>query len=212
MLPYYFIYIAVFIRLLGGVSYLRATLDGRARPNPLSWFFWGTTPIIAFFAEISAGVGLPALATLALGISPLAVFVAVMYKNPRLFQLDAFNLLCGILAILGIILWRATENPDTAIMLAIIADIASVLPTLRKIWRFPNSEHSPTYLMSASSMTLVLFTIQQWNFATFAFPVYVLCINLFILWFIGQAKLLRVTKKHETRRKPTTIRRAAEPA
>lgn len=204
------------MRLVGGMSYLKATLSGKAQPNPLSWLLWGITPMIAFAAEIKAGVGLPALVTFALGLSPLLVFVSVMHKNPKLFHLDGLNVICAIVAIAGIVLWRTTANPLTAIVMALLADFVSAMPTIRKTWLKPFSEYRPGYFISACSMIITLLTIKNWTFATYAFPVYILLINFFLVGFISYAryyqfKYRKRTKSRTRKRRPKLTRTQIKP-
>ena len=168
------------MRIAGGLAYLASTIRGIARPNPVSWLLWGVIPIIAFIAELQANVGPIAYVTLALGVSPILVFTATIIKNPRSFKLKGFNLLCALIAALGLVLWATTSNPQLAIAFMLFADFASGLPTIAKAWRDPKSEYAPTYLMSASAMVLALLTVTDWRFAVIAFPVYILSINLLI--------------------------------
>lgn len=181
ILPLYFLYIAAGMRLLGGIAYFRATLAGRAKPNATIWLLWAATPLITFFAELSAGVGSAAIIPLALGVSPLMVAAAAFKVDRRLFKLDGFDALCLGIAVFGITTWAITKEPITAIVLAIVADFVSALPILRKTLRRPKTEYPPTYLLSASSMIIALLATEEISFAAFAFPVYVLLINLLIL-------------------------------
>lgn len=206
MLPNFFIYIAIAIRLFGGSLYLRATLNGRAQPSPISWLLWGTTPIIAYAAELSAGVGLPALATLALGVTPMAVFLAAMHKNPQTLRLDTTNIICIVLALLGIALWRASNEPNIAILMMIFIDTVSCWPTMRKIWRLPKSEYIPTYLLSMTSMAVTLLTIKTWNFATYGFPAYILFMNGFLVLYMLLARRLSPHRKKRSYRRPYKAR------
>lgn len=184
MLPIGFIFVAVVLRLIGGAAYLSAVIRGKAQPYPLSWLLWSITPMIAFAAEISAGVGISSLVTLALGVTPLLVFITAMIKNPRWLKLDALNIICGLIAIGGIALWLITDTPVLAIVISIIADFFSGLPTIRKTIKKPKSEYAPAYFMSALAMVVTLLTISSWSFATWAFPAYVLVVNSFMVWII----------------------------
>lgn len=207
MLPIWFMYIAAAMRLGGGLAYLRATLHGKAQPNPLSWLLWGITPLIAFAAELSTGAGPVAVVTLALGTSPLMVFTAAMIKNPRSFRLDRLNLLCGALAVAGIVLWILTDHPQLAIVLAILADIASSMPTISKTIKKPRSEYAPTYAISAASMILTMLTIRDWNFTAYGFPLYVLIINTYMVGLItGQRRKLRVRQRRASRQIHRSVR------
>lgn len=180
ILPVWFIFVAAAIRVFGGMAYFRATLAGKAHPHATSWLLWSFTPLITFFAELSAGVGIISVIALALGISPLLVVIAAFKTNRHLFQINRFDMVCISIAIFGLFLWTATKEPITAIIVAIIADAISSLPTIRKTIRYPHSEYAPTYLVSASSMILALLATRDISFEAFAFPTYVLTINLII--------------------------------
>lgn len=184
MLPVGFIFVAVALRLIGGFAYLSAVIRGKAQPYPLSWLLWGITPMIAFAAEINVGVGPSSLVTFTLGVTPLMVFISAMLKNPKWLKLDALNMVCGLIAVGGIILWLLTDEPVLAIVISIIADFFSGLPTIRKTIKRPRSEYAPTYLMSALAMVVTIFAVQSWSFAAGAFPIYVLTVNLFMVWII----------------------------
>lgn len=201
LLPVWIIFVAAALRLFGGLAYLRATLAGRARPHAISWLIWSLTPLISFFAELSAGVGAIAVVTLALAISPMMVFLAALFKDIRLLRADRFDMLCIAIAVLGIILWFATDSPAVAITIAIIADTVSCLPTLRKAYRDPRSEYPPTFLLSAGSMVLALLATQSISFEAFAFPVYVLSMNLLIAGLaLRPGKQPRKKRRRATRR------------
>lgn len=208
MLPDGFIVLVIAMRLFGGLAYLRATARGRAHPELLSWFLWAMTPMIAFAAELSAGVGIVAYVTLALGISPLLVFLTAFIKRTGVMKVDRFNVLCVIFSIIGIVLWLTTSNPELAILLAIVADIASAVPTVRKIITSPETEYAPTYALSAAAMIIALFTIKEWDFAAYAFPLYVLTVNSFIVFLIGfQTKRQKRAKKKLARRRRSAKKR-----
>ena len=189
MLPASFIYLAMALRLLGGASYTIATITGRAKPNTVSWLLWGIVPLVAFAASVQAGAGSVALVTLALGISPIIVFVTAMVKNHRSLELRGFNLLCAVVAILGIIIWQVTHQPQSAIIAMIFADFISSLPTIIKSRKNPSSEFPYAYMLSALSMIVTLGTITEWNIATASFPIYVLALNSYIFYLTIRKKI-----------------------
>lgn len=192
-LPEFFLYVAAALRLFGGLAYFRAIWRGTANPNAITWLLWAITPAITFFAGLSLNVGPSLIVTGALAISPLLVFVAAIIKYPKDIKFDQLNVTCGLLAILGIVLWRLTDHPTLAIALAIVADAISSLPTIIKARRQPFSEHAPTYIMSSSALLLALLTIPRWTFANAAFMIYGFIFNMIIAYFsiFGRLKKLR---------------------
>lgn len=177
MLPAYFLIIAVMLRVMGGISYVRATLRGRARPNLVSWGLWSLTGLIAFVAQLTHNAGPEAIVTLAIALGPLAVCIAAVYKGAhrtKLTQLDIWSL--G-LAIMGIGLWLVSKDPLMALAMSIVADLFSNIPTLVKCYRKPESEHSYTYGISIVGMAVTLLTVTDWHLIHWLFPAYILAIN-----------------------------------
>lgn len=201
ILPVWFIYIAAAMRVTSGMAYFRATIRGTARPHGISWLIWSATPFITLFAALAEGVRSPILVvTFALGLSPLLVFIAAASKGRRLLHVDAFDVVCILIALAGIVLWAATQSPILAIILAIAADTISCLPTIRKTIRDPASEYPPTYLLSASSMILAILATIEISFAAFAFPVYILIMNLIIGGLASRQYQQKYRRKRKRRR------------
>jgi len=180
MLPEWFVSIAIAIRIFGGLSYFRGVFTGRAKPNPITWFIWSTTAMVAFAAQLHEHVGSQAWVTFSLGLTPLLVCIVSLLKNRSESHFTPFNISCGLLALVGIVLWQATDNALLAIVFSIFADTAGSIPTVVKAFRQPASEYAPAYVMSIISMAITLGTIHTWDFASYAFPAYIAGINLVI--------------------------------
>jgi hypothetical protein len=183
MLPAWFTLFSVAIRLIGGAQYAWGVLRGKAQPNPITWFLWGLTPLIAFFAQLQYGLRPQSFVLLALAASPLVISVLALATHNARQHFTPFALLCGAAALVGIVLWQVTAIPELAIAFSIIADIFATLPTLRKAYRKPSSEYAWPYCMSVISMAITLLTIKNWVFAIYAFPLYMMCVNIVLCSF-----------------------------
>ena len=181
MLPSWLIFVAAAIRLSSGGRYIFDIFKGKARPNPISWFCWGLAPLIAAVAQIMSGVGSVAVVTLALGIGPMTVFIVSLFKSRDRTHFTTSNIACGILALVGIVLWYISTNPLMAISFSIFADFAGAIPTVRKCYSDPSSEPFVPYMLSIIAMALTFLTIKHWTYANFAYPVYITMINTIIL-------------------------------
>ena len=198
MLPVWFVGFSVAIRLLGGAQYAFGVLRGKARPNPITWFLWGLTPLIAFFAQVTEdGLSGQALVLLALAVTPLVVCVLAVVKHNTRQHFTPFAITCGLLALMGIVLWRITKMPSIATAFSILADIFATLPTLQKAYRDHKSEYAWPYAWSALSMVITLLTITNWTFVVYAFPLYMFAINvvLFIFALIPLKKVVRALRR-----------------
>jgi len=202
MLPNWFVFVAIAIRLAGGAGYIRSTIKGRAKPNPITWFIWALTALVAFAAQITEGVGIQALMTCALAVGPLIIFCISLRVSRDASHFTFFNVCCGVLAIVGVILWQATSNALLAIICSILADMCGSLPTVRKAYRDPHGETALPFLLSIASMVITLATIKQWTIAAAAFPAYILCINAVIYGAIayGHHSLTPVEERKKRKR------------
>jgi len=187
-----FVILGVIIAFLGGLKYVFETIKGNTKPNKVTWFLWALAPLIAFAAELKQGVGIQSWMTFVVGFTPLLVFLASFINKQAYWKLTRFDLICGALALLGLLLWYVTRVSNIAILFSILADGLAAVPTIVKSYRYSETEDYFVYLASAISAGLTLLTITTWNFATFGFPIYILtiCLILFTLIKFKIGKLL----------------------
>lgn len=193
MLNENFVILGFAIATLGGLTYLVETIQGKVKPNRVTFFLWALAPLIAFTAEIKQGVGIQSLMTFGVGFGPLLIFIASFVNRKAQWKLGLFDLTCGVLSLIGLLFWYITRSGDIAIMFSIIADGLAALPTIIKSFRYPETENGWVYLTAAISALLTLLTIDSWNFAHYGFPVYVLIVCL-IIFSLVQFKLGKVFK------------------
>lgn len=180
MLPSYFVIIGTGLGVIASLSYLVETLRGKVRPNRVSFFMWSIAPTIAFAAEVGQGVGLVSLQTLSQGILPFLVFLASFVNKKAEWKLTKFDLLCGVLSVVGLTLWLVTKVGNVAIIFSIMADGLAALPTIVKVFKFPETEVSWPWFLTGVGVLISLLTVKQWTFANYGFPLYLFIANLVI--------------------------------
>ena len=180
MLNSNFVIVGVVIALIGGMGYVIDTLNGKAKPNRVTFLLWAISTFIAFFAQIKQGVGVQALLTLSGGLIALMTFIASFLNKKAYWKITSFDIACGIFSALALILWQITKVGNTAIALSIVADILAAIPTLVKSHRYPHTENAPAYLACTIAAVLTILTITHWSFENYAWPFYTLSINSLI--------------------------------
>lgn len=180
--------IGIAVNLIGTVSYLIDTLKGKVKPNRVSFLLWSLAPMVAFFAQIKEGVGMQALLTFSIGFSPMLVFISSFISKKAEWKLTRFDLTCGMLSVIGFILWLITKQGIIAIFFSLLADGLASLPTIVKSYKYPETEAAWPWLGASFSGLCTLLTIKSWNFATSAFPIYVLIVN-FVIYFFVQSRI-----------------------
>jgi hypothetical protein len=87
-----------------------------------------------------------------------------------------FDFACQTLAIIGIILWRVTNNPTSAVAIAVIVDLIAALPTWRHAWDHPFAETWEGFAWGGVAAILTLLTLTSYSFIDLAFPLVILFI------------------------------------
>ncbi len=180
MLHRNFIIIGTLIGAVGSVAYLIDTVKGKVKPNRVSFLLWSIVPFIAFFAQIKQGVGLEALMTFSTGFLPLTVFIASFVNKQAKWKLTWFDLICGILSLVGLVLWMITKVGNVAIFFCIVADGLAAVPTIVKAYKYPDTEIAWPWITTVFGVVLTLLTLSTFTFANCGFILYILVVNILI--------------------------------
>lgn len=179
-----FVILGAIFSFLGILSYLRSTLKGETKPNRVTWSLWALAPLIAFTAELDKGVGIQSLMTFMVGFNPVLVVLASLRNKKSEWKLGTLDYVMGALSLFGIALWLYLGEGNYAIFFAIVADGLAAVPTLIKSFKFPETENYMGYMGGLSAAFITLLTIDSWNFAHYAFPVYILIVNFMLVSLI----------------------------
>jgi hypothetical protein len=98
------------------------------------------------------------------------------------------DILCMVIALAGIVLWRVTNNPVLALYAAVVADGAGMAPTLIKTYRLPDTEYYLSYIFDLAAIVLTTIAISNGGFNEYLYPVYLLAANGLMLVFILRKK------------------------
>jgi hypothetical protein len=143
------------LEALGVVPYWWAAWQGKARANIVSWFTWTLLTLIIAAAAFSSNdwrVGLVVLGN-ALGTS--SVVVLGFWRGYA--RLTRFDVICQIVALLGLVSWLALHTILPAVLVTITIDAVALLPTIRHAWHKPAEEAWLVYaLQSAGSLCALL--------------------------------------------------------
>ncbi len=180
MLNQNFVIIGALIGAVGSLAYLIDTIRGKVKPNRVSFLLWSIAPLIAFAAQIKQGIGIESLMTFSTGFLPLTTFIASFVNKKAEWKITRFDLVCGLLSILGLILWLVTKVGNIAITFSIVADALAAIPTLVKAYKYPDTELAWPWIASVVGVVLTLLTLKELTFANSSFIIYILIVNTII--------------------------------
>lgn len=170
-----------FITLIGALRYAIDTVKGTNQPNRISWGLWSFAAAIAFAGELSKHVGIQAVMTLFASLGTFCVLAASFFNRNAYWKADTFDWGCALLSLLALFLWWRTGNGSVAITLSIAADLLASLPTIKDAYRNPENESSIAYIAEGLGGATVLLTINRWTMANYAFPAYIILVDIAIV-------------------------------
>jgi len=152
------------------VPYVRSITTSTTRPSAVSWFGWALLFAIATAAQASKGIDWSLAIPLISTVSTTVIAFTALYLGRSVWtRADG---ICIALGALAIILWAITQEPLTAIVLSIIADLAVTVPTLTKTYEDPTSEPPILWVLYVTSAVLALAATRQFTIYNLLFPVY----------------------------------------
>lgn len=191
----YLVIIAAVASLLAAFVYIRSMFIGGPKPNRVTWLMWAIAPLIGTAAALSNGVGWAVLPVFMAGFSPLLIFTASFFAKKAYWKPSTFDYVCGVLSAFALIMWWLTNDPNIAIVFAIASDALASIPTLRKAWTNPETESVWPFIIGTFGAASSLAVATLWIFSEYAFPSYLIIINILILLALYNKQLLLHSKK-----------------
>lgn len=183
----FIVLVAATFQLLGGCAYLHATIKGRAKPNRVSWALWGAAPLISTIIILHEGiVSWSVLPVFMAGFVPVLVLIGSYFNKQAYWKLQTFDYVCGAIGLISLVFWLVADQPVIAVVMLVMTDCFAALPTIRKAWYYPETETAIVYLAALFGGIAGLVNLNELVVIEFAFPLYLVLINLVILLAINR--------------------------
>lgn len=173
MEKYIFGLIAQFIIAIAIIPYIISIFRGTVKPNRISWFIWSLVGFTFWLVTPPTADEITKMLTLVFMASPTTVFVVTLFtgENKKPDSLEIFSLLTGATAIL---VWYLTKESAgiTPTIIAIIADLCALLPTLRFVYSVPEEETPFAWMAFFVGSTIALFAIDHYTLQNLLLPSY----------------------------------------
>ena len=134
----FFPQIAAILALVAPIVYIRAILKGEAKPHRTTRFVLMLITLITASALFANGDRVALWLAAASAIQAAVIFG--MSLKYGMGGKDKVDILCLLIAMLGIVLWQVTKQPVLALYFAIAADFTGGVPMFIKTWREPETE------------------------------------------------------------------------
>lgn len=181
-----FIVISSLLALISPLIYARAILKGEAKPHRTTRFvlllITSLTTASLFAQNNQVAIWLAAASTLQ------SILILILSLKHGMGGWSKSDIVCLIIALSGIVLWKTTNNPVLALYAAIAADFTGMIPALLKTYRFPETEVWSFYLLDVFAAGFSLLALRLWILQEFSYPIYIMVINLVMVILIVRLK------------------------
>jgi hypothetical protein len=166
------------IAIISGLPYIIHTATGRTKPNLVSWLTW--TLIAAINTVLAWKVG--ALPTEILAGSSVIVNLTIVTLSFRhgIRKYTAFDMVCQISSIAGIVLWLITKQPTVAAIVMTVVSVLSAIPTWRHAWAAPHHETWETFAVGSLANLMTLLSLSSLSVVATASPLTFLCSDIYL--------------------------------
>lgn len=155
----------------GGMYYVWTMLRGASRPNKVTQVLWLLLAAIQVAALIDVGASWPLILMVVATVNCL-VIVILTFAGYGYTKHGPLDYACFALALLSLVGWKITGNPNVAIFLAILTSLLAIAPAIVKTYRYPETEHTGAWAVVTIAALLSLFSTTRFDFANIAIPLY----------------------------------------
>ena len=185
--------IIIFSGILAAVSslpYLIDVVKHRTKPRIASWVTWNVMKTIAIIAAIVEHEYITAILLLVSLMGTLSILILGWeYGNKKIEPVD---IVCLIGVMVGIIMWAIFNSPAIGVLAVITIDLIGGIPTILHAWQNPHEETWVTFLLSFFAAVFILMTVTDWRITAFAFPLYLVVMDLSLVLIIVSRRLFTI--------------------
>lgn len=137
----YIVIFSAIINSIGWFVYIKNTLKWITKPNKVSWSIFTIAPFITVTATIySEWFVWSVIPVFMAWFIPLLILISSLFNKNSYWKLWKLDYWCFFFAILSLILWYITNNPLIAIIFSVLADLLWYIPTMIKVYKYPETE------------------------------------------------------------------------
>lgn len=179
----FFSILAAVLYLVWFVPYIYHVFHGRVVPHAFSWTIWAIISTINTITLVwsmgdTFAIFWPMVRT---GALIFGAIIAWIYIGK--IRINSFDYLCLLLGLFCVVIAYVYGVAD-AIIPTIIVDIIVLSPTLRKIWRDPDTEDAFTWFLVMLSQGCILLSLPVHTLENSLFWWYVMTVNALVALLI----------------------------
>jgi hypothetical protein len=184
-----FLVLSTLLPIYSPILYTQSILKGEAKPHRTTRFVILLTTVLTTLALYAAHDRVAIWLSAISALQAIAIFaLSLKYGMGGWAKTD---IVCLVMALVGIMAWKTTTNPLYGVYFGILADFLGVIPTIIKTYHIPESELWSYFAIDTVAGMLNLLAIPQLTFQTAVYPLYIVFINGIIAILAIRPKIIK---------------------
>ena len=190
MLRTILIIISSILALISPAIYARSILKGEAKPHRTTRF------VLLLITVLSTASLIAQHNTVAVWLAGVSTIQAILIFSLSIKRgmggWSWSDMLCLLIALIGIAIWQMTNNPVLALYFSILADFTGMVPALMKTYRLPHTENVWFFGFDTVAGILTLLAVTAFTIGQTAYPIYIAIINMTMVLLILRPRFSRL--------------------
>ena len=174
-----FIVISSALILINPIFYAGAMFKGKAKPHRTTLFVISLITAMSALALFAANDRVALYLASAQAIQSIVLFFLSIKLG--MGGWEKTDLICLAIALVGIVLWKTTNNPLLGLYFAILADIAGMVPTVIKTIKWPETETLAYFTIDVAAAIFSILALNSFRIAELSYPLYILIMNIIMV-------------------------------
>ncbi|MCX6824288.1 MAG: hypothetical protein NT085_04120 [candidate division SR1 bacterium] len=173
--------------LFSPIFYTLSILKGESKPHRTTRFVLLIITLLSFFALLAQH---NTVAIFLAGVSALqSILIFSLCIKYGMGGWAKTDIICLVIAGIGILVWKLTNNPVMGLLASILADFVGFIPALIKTYKFPETETRIFYILDVFAATFTILAITNFTYQETSYPIYILAINFVMVILILRPKM-----------------------
>lgn len=172
--------------IISPITYIISILRGKTKPHRMTRFILAFVLTLNFLSIFAANGNKGALIFAGvIFLQGIIIFGLSLWKGVG--GHSVFDWICLLIAITGILGWKATGNPIVGLLFSILADFSAYLPAFVKTWKYPQTEEPWFYTFGVISalLSLIAYKIELSSM----FQIYIAVSSFVMIFFIFHKRI-----------------------
>lgn len=146
---------ATALSFVGTADYIFSILNGKTQPHRTTRVVLFIVSVVNLIGTIAADAGMGVL-ILSLLFFARSLTLALLSVKRGVGGTSRLDIVCAVIALLGIVAWQVSGSGIWALVFAILADAVAYIPAVVKTWKLPKSEAPLMYGLEGVAATLAI--------------------------------------------------------